>query len=76
MSKKQVCTSLSVSNENDNGEIDHINKKYIYRPRRRHRDKKENIACLGEAMSLCNKQHLKETRNSSKIRPLDFEKKR
>ena len=39
MSKKQVCTSLSVSNENDNGEIDHINKKYIYRPRRRHRDK-------------------------------------
>ena len=31
MSKKQVCTSLSVSNENDNGEIDHINKKYIYR---------------------------------------------
>ena len=42
-------------NENDNGNIDHINKKYI--------DQNvdietniENITCLDKIMSLCNRQ--------------------
>ena len=43
-------------NENDNGNIDHINKKYI--------DQNvdietniENITCLDKIMSLCNRQN-------------------
>ena len=47
-------------NENDHGNIDHINKTYI--------DQDvdidtsiENIACLGKTVSLCNKQHLSNT---------------
>ena len=42
--------------ENENGKKDNINK--TYRPRRRHETNIDDIASIGNAMSLCNKQHL------------------
>ena len=44
-------------NENDHSKIDHINKKYTDQDVDIETNK-ENTACLGKTMSLCNKQHL------------------
>ena len=40
-------------NENDSGNIDHINKKYIDQ----NVDIETNITCLDKIMSLCSKQN-------------------
>ena len=63
MSQKQVCLyhwdcMINFNeNENDNSKIDDINKKYIDQDVDIETNK-ENTACLGKTMSLCNKQHL------------------
>ena len=44
-------------NENDHGNIDHINETYIGQDVDIYTSI-ENIACLSKTMSLCNKQHL------------------
>ena len=63
MSKKQVCLyhwdyMINCNeNQNDNGKKGHINKTYIDQDVDIETNI-ENIACLGMAMLLCNKQHL------------------
>ena len=49
--------SCKNENENDNGKKSNINKTYIDRDVDIETNK-ENIACLGKTMPLCNKQHL------------------
>ena len=59
MSKKQVCPYQwdYIISCNENGKIDHIDEIVIGQDVGIETNI-ENIACLGMAMSLCNKQHL------------------